>query len=74
MLPKARLVVWLLSCMGILRRAPLPASDCLPEPLVRPCDPVLHVLIADKSAAVRDLHQSLVRTLRPTARIFACQR
>ena len=53
---------------------PLPANESQPDTLIRPGDPELHAVIVDGSVEVLNLHQHLVRQLRPTVRIFACRR
>jgi hypothetical protein len=74
-LPYRKHRLCLLICeLSCVYRMPLPANESHPDTLIRPGDPELHVVIVDGSVEVLDLHQHLVRQLRPTARIFAYRR
>jgi len=48
-----------------------PAED--PTPLMQPDDPGIHVLIVDDSLMICQLHEHLVHTIRPDARIHTCR-
>ena len=59
--------------VNVSLETPMTPPEQDPSPPMQPDDPGIHVLIVDDSLMICQLHEHLVRTIRPDARIHTCQ-
>ena len=59
--------------VNVSLETPMTPPEQDPSPPMQPDDPGIHVLIVDDSLMICQLHEHLVRTIRPDARIHTCR-